>query len=351
MATGGAAEYLLSFGPPDTIAVTLRDSSGPPSIVQLALDLPVHFPSGSIPVPGVEGSRSALKLSRCQTACIAIHQGECLDFSIWHGSSQRHKQACRIYLICLVTYLETFFGPSEQLQTSSCIAYTLVTAEPNYEASISSSTPLGPIEILVVDHYETSPEQLGLLSGCPGHSAARKQILVMTGTEAAINIISQHREIKFAYHVASINHDWSQRTNAVYGCIDLDMEPDEDGLPDLAPRNQERGLTKTTIAFSSGPYQVLYSDPFLKAALLWCTASAAHTSVKIVCGHGLQEVTDSLVSLPASARERLQSAQDIMGLLRSIPKKTKRLATFQWMIDQLAVPTMHLKSFHDVTPQ
>ncbi|KAI0453025.1 poly glycohydrolase-domain-containing protein [Xylaria acuta] len=397
----------------DTIAVTLRGSSGPagdyqllksfvsnlqpsffsnywPVIVRLALDLPRHFPSGSLQVLGAEGSPS-LKLSRDQTACLVVHQFLCtlrapvwredfFDFSIWYASGQRHEQACRIYLACLFTYLDTFLRTPELAPEDYDINYTLVTAEPDFAAIGSSSVPLCPIEIVAVDNYQTCPAQLGLPSGAAvvsanryvgfGQSATQEevhvgsspevfpavlvtppleknQVLVVRGAKAVLNITGQRREIKAAAHEVGGPVDWCQRTMLFMDALELDVESDENGLPDLAPNNLTRDLNKAAIAFSSGSFEVVYSplwgcgafggDPFVKAVLLWCAASAAHTSLKIICDRESQEVAFNLNSLIAATTKRLGTTHDLIELLQSIPRKTARLATFDCMMERLSL--------------
>ncbi|KAI0505731.1 poly glycohydrolase-domain-containing protein [Xylaria bambusicola] len=396
----------------DTIAVTLRGSSGPagdygflksfistlepaffgtywPLIVQFALELPEHFPSGILPVLGAEGTTSTLELSRRQTACLVVHQFLCtlcppawreeyFDFSIWYASGQRHEQACRIYLTCLLTYLGTFLSTSDQQQDDCHVTYTLVTAEADFTTVGSSQAPLSPIEITLVDNYETSPAQLGLPSGAAvvsanrfigfGQSAtqeevhvgsspascpavlitpplAKNQVLVVRGAEAVLSITGQRRNITAIPQDTIISTEWRARTMLFMDALELDVESDASGLPDLVPENLTREVNKAAIAFSSGMYEVICSplwgcgafggDPYVKVALLWCAASAAHTSLKIICDREAREIVSSLTRLVTAVRGRLVTAQDLMGLLRSIPRNTARLQTLDWMVERL----------------
>ncbi|KAJ8111664.1 hypothetical protein ONZ43_g5566 [Nemania bipapillata] len=332
----------------DTIAVTLREGSGPagdyqllksfisssqsaffdthwPLIVQLALELPQHFPSGSLQVLGNEDSCATLKLSKRQAACLVVHQFLCtlrapawredfFDFGIWYGSSQRHDEACKIYLTCLFTYLETFLPTAKQPQDDWYITYTLVTAKPDYAALGVLPVSLSGIEMVIVDNYQTCPKQLGLPSGASvvaanryigfGQSATQEevhvgsspeacpavlitpplqdnQVLVVRGAEAMLNITGQRREIKAVANDVETSVDWRRRTMLFMDALELDLESDENGLPDLAPENLTREVNKAATAFSSGLYEVIYSplwgcgafggDPFVKVALLWNT--------------------------------------------------------------------------------
>ncbi|TGJ88539.1 hypothetical protein E0Z10_g181 [Xylaria hypoxylon] len=316
----------------DTIAVTLRESPGPagdyqllkffisglqpaffdtywPLIVQLALELPQHFPSGSLQVLGAE---------------------------------------------------EALLLASKEWVDDWYITYTLVTAGPHHTALGSSPVPLSPIEIEIVESYQTCPVQLGLPSGAAvvsanryigfGQSATQEevhagsspetcpavlitpplgknQVLVIRGAEAVLNITGQRREIKAIAQDVGVSVDWRQRTMLFMDALELDIEDDEDGLPDLTPENLTREVDKAAIAFSSGVYEVVCSplwgcgafggDPFVKVALLWCAASVAHTSLKIICDSGLQEIVSSLNILVAAVRRRLETAQDLIELLRT----------------------------------
>lgn len=176
----------------------------------------------------------------------------------------------------------------------------------------SSPISLSPIEITVVDSYQTNPEQLGLPSGAAvvsahryigfGQSAAQEevhvgsspeacpavlvtpplgpsQVLVIRGAKAVMNITGQRRDIKaMAQDTKQGRVDWRQRTMLFMDALELDVEDDESGLPDLKPDHLAREINKAAIAFSSGPYDVVWSplwgcgafggDPFVKVALL-----------------------------------------------------------------------------------
>ncbi|KAI1196707.1 poly glycohydrolase-domain-containing protein [Nemania serpens] len=397
----------------DTIAVTLRDTSGPagdyellksfigtsqpeffdrywPSIVQLALELPQHFPHGSLPILGTGHSQSTLKLSSRQAASLVVHQFLCtlrapvwredfFDFSIWYGSGQRHQEACRIYLTCLFTYLEAFLPTIEKSQEDRYITYTLMTTDPGRAVLGPSPISLSPIEITVVDSYQTNPEQLGLPSGAAvvsahryigfGQSATQEevhvgsspeacpavlvtpplrenQVLVIRGAKAVMNITGQRREIRvMAQDDKEGRVDWRQRTMLFMDALELDVEDDETGLPDLKPDHLTREIDKAVIAFSSGPYDVIWSpiwgcgafggDPFVKVALLWCAASLACAPLKISCDRESAELPYSLQRLVVEIKRRMGTAQDLLALLRSIPRQTARLKTLDRMMEQL----------------
>ncbi|KAF2964487.1 hypothetical protein GQX73_g9087 [Xylaria multiplex] len=400
----------------DTIAVTLRGSSGQagdyqflksfvrdfqpaffdtywPLIVQLALELPHHFPRGSLQVLGAESSPSTLKLRRRQVVCLIVHQFLCtlsapvwreefFDFSIWYGPDQRHEQACRIYLTCFFTYLGAFLPTSKKWDDDWYITYTLVNAESDYTALGLSPVVLNTIEIVVTESYQTCPVQLGLPSGaavvsanryigfgqsatqeevhvgsspeaCPAVLVApplgRNQVVVVRGAEAMFNITGRRRGIEAIAQDVGVSVDWRQRTMLFMDALELNTADDENGLPDLIPQNLTRELNKATIAFSSGAYEVVHSplwgcgafggDPFVKVALLWCAASIANTPLKIICDSGLQEIASSLKILVGGVERRLETVQDLLELLLSIPRKTMKLATLDWMVGRLALLT------------
>ncbi|TRX92375.1 hypothetical protein FHL15_006761 [Xylaria flabelliformis] len=208
----------------------------------------------------------------------------------------------------------------------------------------SSPVPLCPIEVVAVDNYQTCPTQLGMPSGAAvvsvnrfvgfGQSATQEELLIVKGVEAVLNIIGKRRGIKIAAQEVGGSVDWRQRAMLFMDASELDVESDENGLPDLAPQNLIRDLNKAMIAFCSGSYEVIYSplwgcgafggDPFVKLVLLWCAASVAHTSLKIICGRDAQEITLNLNNLISAARKRHETAQGLNGLLLSIPQKTAR---------------------------
>ncbi len=396
----------------ETIAVTLRGNSEPagdyhllksfisdslpeffnthwPSIIQLARDLPRQFPSSSLPVLGLEASGSTLRLSRRQTACLLVHQFLCtlrppvwrenyFDFSIWYASGQRHEQACRTYLTCFFTYLETFDSQPKGPPDDWFVTYTLVTSEKDYAALSSSSVPLGSIEIAFVDSYQTNATQLGLPSGAAvvaanryigfGQSATQEevhvgsspeacpavlitpplesnQVLVVRGAQSVLNIIGERRNITAAAQEVGKSPDWRQRAMLFMDALELDAAANETGLPDLVPENLSREINKAAIAFSSGVYDVVFApqwgcgafggDPFVKMMLLWCAASIAKTPLKILCDQGSREVASSLNSLISAAKGRLKTAQELVSLLQSIPRRTARLATIDRMMELL----------------
>ncbi|KAI1326746.1 hypothetical protein F5Y16DRAFT_410701 [Xylariaceae sp. FL0255] len=401
----------------ETIAVTLRETSEPagdygllksfidehltqtffkevwPQLVQFALELPQHFPSGSLPVLQTDASTrphpsvSALSLNRRQTACLVAHQflctlrapswrDECSDFSIWYGSNQRHEEACRIYLSCLFTYLERQLSePPQSTKSQHNIIYSLHRTGPTSKALASgaSEKPLAPIEIEITDRYETSPLHLGLPGGAAvvsgnrhigfGQSATQEEIvvgsspeacpavLVIRGTEAVRNVVGQCREIRVVPQSTVAEEegtDWSRRTMLFMDALEIDnlSASDTEGvLPDLVPAHIDRELIKAMTAFSSGVYEVVNAplwgcgafggDPFVKVMLMWCAASAVgkhRAKLRILCDVASRGVAEDLGRLMGRVTERLGSAQQLLGLVRSIPGETERLATYGVMM-------------------
>jgi poly(ADP-ribose) glycohydrolase len=357
-----------------------------PFIVELALELPSLFPGGRL---RVLGAIPTLDLTKRQTACLVAHQFLCtlrapdwredfFDFSIWYGSAQRHEEACRIYLTCLFTYLDIVRHAAKDSNSKLFISYRLVTAESGYEAMAVSPAPLGPVEVVLTNTFRTCPEHLGLPSGAAvvaanryvgfGQSATQEevhvgsspeacpavlitpplgsnQVLVVKSAEAVLNIVGQRRDIKATPQSNTVSVDWSQRTMLFMDALELDGESDNRGLPDLAPGNLLREVNKAAIAFSSSAYDVVYSplwgcgafggDPFVKVLLLWCAASVASVPLRIICDSESEEIAKCLDHLIEAVKKRLETAQDVMCLLESMPRDIKRLATFRYMIDQL----------------
>ncbi|KAK5626506.1 hypothetical protein RRF57_002221 [Xylaria bambusicola] len=129
------------------------------------------------------------------------------------------------------------------------------------------------------------------------------------------------------------------------GALELDAESNENGLPDLSPENLTREVNKAAIAFSLGVYEGIYGplwgcgafdgDPYVKVALLWCAASVARISLKIIFDREAYEIVTSLNRLMTAVRGRLATVQDLMDLVRSIPRNTARLRTLEWMVERL----------------
>ncbi|KAI1880943.1 hypothetical protein JX265_001183 [Neoarthrinium moseri] len=398
----------------DTIAVLLRQSSGPagdfvllrdflsshhevffgecwPSIVEAALEMPLLFPQGRLPLLQREVSTQHLSLTKKQVSCLVAHQflctlpqpqwrDECYDFSIWYSNHQRHPQACRIYLTSLMEYFKTLRDDivlSLSLSENWEVSYHL-------HAGASLELPrldcrLCPVEVALVNNYDTTPDSLGLPDGAAvvsankfigfGQSATQEeihvgvtpeacpavlftppleddQILVVKGASAILNVVGQRRDLRIGDILprqldASI---WQERVMLFMDALELDLASDEDGLPDLRPECIDRELRKAYLSFYSGRYHNVISpfwgcgafggDPGVKMLLLWCAASLAQTSLKIVCDEQLHGTGRDLKKAIGILREQCGTVEGVLRMVRSMPKHLKRLETLSWIISE-----------------
>jgi poly(ADP-ribose) glycohydrolase len=230
------------------------------------------------------------------------------------------------------------------------------------------------LEIVGVGDYDTSPEQLGLPSGAAvvsanrfigfGQSATQEevhvgsspeacpavlltpplgddQVLVVKGAEAMVNIVGQRRNI----HVEPFPEtdkptDRSSRTMLFMDALEIDMQPDEDGLPDLKPANLDREIRKATLAFSSSQYGTVNcplwgcgsfgGDPYVKVVALWCAASMSNIKLRILCDDTQLEIASNLRKLVIQhdSKHNVRSMRELLGRL---PQNLKRFETFQWI--------------------
>lgn len=400
----------------ETLAVTLRNTSGPagdygllkafaaahstvffdtcwPAVAALALELPLLFPEGALPVLQGNDAIQYLSLSRRQAACLVAHQflctlrapgwrDECYDFSIWYDSRQRHETACWSYLTSLLEYFKQLSSDADALRNEDedwKISYTLCTRESAEPPQLHCE--LCPIEVLLVEEYDTSPDSLGLPNGAAvvsanrfvgfGQSATQEeihvgispeacpavlvtppladdQVLVVRGAKAMINLIGQRRDIRICdsdtrQAASSVSATrWCERVMLFMDALELDLAADDATLPDLEPDNLHRELAKAYLAFSSTSCEAVTSplwgcgafggDPGVKALLLWCSASAASRSLRIICDEPLHGIGEELKSAIALIRGRYKSAHELFGLISQIPRHSRRLQTLSWLI-------------------
>ena len=108
-----------------------------PTCVQLALDMPTLFPSGSL--LHLSRESPAQQYSERQIACLVIHQFLCTldrpswmqhdgspDFHIWFGDDQPHPEAVHAYLVALFTFFHRI--ATDVPNSSYSISFTLQTA-------------------------------------------------------------------------------------------------------------------------------------------------------------------------------------------------------------------------------
>ncbi|GAB1310607.1 poly(ADP-ribose) glycohydrolase [Madurella fahalii] len=302
----------------DTISVTLRGTSHPasdyallheaiivnssqgeqgffrrvwPRLVDLALQMPVLFPEGYIPVLGREATR--LSFSRRQTACL-VYAGE---------EHQRQPSAVRAYLGALMGYFAEVVCEEGRVGTHKEeweVAYTLQSLTGDLADAFSGipgrGRPLGEVKVMVVERYDMSPASLGLPDGAVvvasnkfigfGQSATQEevhvgtspeacpavlvtpplrddQVLVVRGAQAMINVTGRGRDIRAEKMPVpnSSEKSWRHRTMLFMDALELDMVEHRDlVLPDLQPGNIDREVRKAYTAFASAGFEERRQD-------------------------------------------------------------------------------------------
>ncbi|UZP46212.1 hypothetical protein NXS19_014024 [Fusarium pseudograminearum] len=131
-----------------------------PRIRDVALDLPVYFPSGQLELLQAD---SPLRLSRGQVACLVAHQFLCSsvpqrnddgyqDLGIWYSSEQRHPIAVQMYLEALSTYFEGLPTAKDLLDDHQAGSDNLVSYEIHQSSQVSlTNARLRPVQIKYTD--------------------------------------------------------------------------------------------------------------------------------------------------------------------------------------------------------
>jgi poly(ADP-ribose) glycohydrolase len=147
-----------------------------PKIVELALQMPLYYPDGRLPVLH---AGQQLRLSRGQAACLVAHQFLCtvaapphrsefFDFRIWYRGRQRHPRAAEMYLTALLAYFDQLptcdklaaFSARELNLEGAGVIYSL--HEPP-ESLLSpgnlASIELAHIEVLHLAEHTSEPQE------------------------------------------------------------------------------------------------------------------------------------------------------------------------------------------------
>ena len=318
-----------------------------PGLVSLALSMPDLFPSHRILVC-ILGS-SQLVLSRRQVACLVIHQFLCTlvaprwqdnfqDIHTCNSLDQVHSSALNAYLKALFAYFDriadhTGFSPLAYDLTDWPISYAL---QSGHAGLPEGKAPLSALEVLNLSEASTALELLGLPDGAAVISAnkligfeqtgtqeethvgaspeaclavlvtpplADDQVMVVRGPEAMVSIVGYGREARYAelltLSASPLCHreKLARRTMLFMDALELDLESNDEGLPDLAPGNVQRELLKACVAFQSGrsrqePYSAIYTGYWgcgsfggnveVKALIQWCAASIAGCPLRFV---------------------------------------------------------------------
>ncbi|KAL2137269.1 hypothetical protein VTI74DRAFT_5000 [Chaetomium olivicolor] len=368
-----------------------------PRLVELALQMPVLFPAGALPVLG-RGGVDTLVLSRKQAACLVVHQflrtlvapewkseEEGLhDFGLWYGrEGQRQESAVKGYLAALMRYFEQVVCSHEGwLDGDWNVEYTLRSVrEEEFRGLLDGEgCPLVEVEVEVVERYDLSPESLGMPSGAVvvaanryigfGKSATQEevhvgtspeacpavlvtpplrddQVLVIRGAQAMLNMTGQRRDVRVEDMPFPGGGEgaWRQRTMLFMDALELDMVEPGDSLPDLRPENLVREIRKAYTAFSSGRFPVVRTglwgcgafcaDPGIKMLLMWLAASLADTKLVVVCDNTGQEFAEQFRFAIEMAGHVLQSTANLRQLLNQAPRHLVRGQTVSWVTEQL----------------
>lgn len=280
-----------------------------PILTRLALELPLLFPPGIIPM--LRQPTPSFVFSRRQVACIVIHQFLCTicppswmlsdgspDFHIWYTSAQPHARATNAYLYSLFTYFDRIASMSwmSELTASEWPISLTLRSFTSLSSLVSRFTPL---TIKAFSGISTDTSLLGLPSGaCAifsnkyvgfGTTGTQEemhigcspeafpavlcmpplqdgQVLVLSGVEAMIAMEGHGRDARLK-EVLTPDYDfdtirfsiWHRRTMVFMDALELDSHDTTHLVPDLLPGHVERELRKAYTAFSS-PYDTSYNE-------------------------------------------------------------------------------------------
>lgn len=402
----------------DTISVILRETSQPAGdyellidaiatsfdtaevffakvwsrIVDIALQMPVLFQNGRIPVLSRENY--SLPFSRRQIACLVVHQflrtlslppfrddDGTHDFGIWYSSQQRHPVAVRGYLRALMLY----FGDvlcDEKTMDGWVVEYSLHSLPENYDEISAQDRPLSELKVVVVETYDTLPGSLGVGDGDGqavvisanrvvgfGQSATQEevhvgispeacpivlftpplgdeQVLKVRGAQAMVNVVGKGRDIIVGSMLdppQGGDATWKFRTMLFMDALELDLVNDG-RLADLDPGNMEREIAKAYTAFSSsldgtiseiktGPWGcgAFRGDPEVKMLLLWLASSMVGVNLTVVCDYELQTFARKLEEVGQTLKFTMLGTVSMRKLLMELPQALSRGQTLEWL--------------------
>ncbi|KPM42550.1 hypothetical protein AK830_g3990 [Neonectria ditissima] len=306
---GGDYGFLKEFLADDTFAAQDFFGSTWPNLRDIAVDLPVYFPTGQLDL--LEPGRP-LCLSRGQVACLVIHEFMCSavpqghdgwyqDFGIWYASGQRHPVAVQMYLTALFSYFASLPGAQALMSDHEatledprrCVTYTLHQQD---ETSLDG-VALGAVHVDYLDNYNAEshlPEVQGpngavVVSANKvvgfGQSATQEEIFIgiapeacpvvlvaphftnettitVCGARAMLSVTGQKRDVSWtvrptpprATDFASWARAWRGGCLVFMDALEMDMvETADETLPDLLPANIHRELRKAQTGFSAIP--------------------------------------------------------------------------------------------------
>ncbi|KAB8627265.1 hypothetical protein FH972_026098 [Carpinus fangiana] len=359
-----------------------------PTLVQMALKMPELFPGDCISILTTE--TPVLMFSREQVCCLVVHQFFCTlrapvwqdgyqDFDLWYSKEQPHDRAATIYLNSLLTY---FSRCATLVQDGDWkVSYSLRVLND------ADQRPhrLIPLEIVQVSEVSTCEDLVGLSgNACVvsanryvgfGQSATQEeifvgtcpeacpivlvtpplednQVLIVKGAEGMVETEGQRRDIRVVgpyrqYPDVELHQDkWRNRTMLFMDALELDLA-EGDGLADLLPANVRREKMKALNAFTSGEYGsvsvgfwgcgAFNGDAEVKMLILWCAASAAGTTLRVVCDEGQRKFGKKLEDVVGIVVQKAMTAQQLESIL--LLKEAGQLAKgemFSFLMDHMS---------------
>jgi poly(ADP-ribose) glycohydrolase len=366
-----------------------------PKIRDVALDLPMYFPSGQLELLRPD---SPLRLSRGQVACLVAHQFLCSsvpqrsddgyqDLGIWYSSEQRHPVAVRMYLEALFIYFESLPKAQDLLhnhRAGSDEPHSFVSYELHQSSQVSlANARLGPVQVKYMDVHTSDthhPHVQGkggavVVSSNKvigfGQSATQEEIFVgiapeaypvvlvaphladntvitVSGARAMVDARGQRRDIEWeARPVASFDNDpnsWQGGRLVFMDALEMDMleRSSSNGLPDLYPENIDREINKATNGFTSYKGDSIFTglwgcgafggDPGVKLMVLWLAAGTAAVELNVVLGPGEHHLGKELEKV-VTACDGL-TVNDVRELLLRVPEELRREGILGWIAEE-----------------
>ncbi|KAF9783067.1 hypothetical protein IL306_010101 [Fusarium sp. DS 682] len=368
-------------------------------ICDIALALPTYFPTGQLELLR---SGSLLDLSRGQAACLVVHQFLCSltpqrnddgyqDLGIWFSSEQRHPAAVKMYLEALFTYFESLPEASALLEdhqaTPNGVHNTVI-----YELHIGKPfslehAKLAPVHTTYLDAHTSdahNPEVQGeggaaVVSSNKvigfGQSATQEEIFVgiapeaypvvlvaphltddtvitVFGARAMVDMKGQRRDIEWKLRptpppkedLEGWKISWRGGRLVFMDALEMDMleHSENDGLPDLAPANIDREISKATNGFSSYQGDAIFTglwgcgafggDPGVKLVVLWLAAGAAGVKLHLMLGPGEHDLGRRLGEVVEACGHLI--ASNVRELLARVPRDLRREGILEWIANE-----------------
>lgn len=369
-----------------------------PRLVELALEMPVLFPSARLPILG-RGGTMEVALSRRQVGCLVVHmflrtllapgwkeETEGLhDFGVWYGSEgQRQVGAVRAYLGGVMAYFEEVVCGDRGgvVDDEWVVKYMLRSLEEEKFKGLLKKPGclLGDVQVEVVERFDLSPASLGVPGGAAvvsankyigfGQSATQEEVhvgsspeacpavlltpplgddevLIVRGAQAMVNIAGQRRDIRVEQ--MPVPDDgmtaWQDRTMLFMDALELDIAESGDRLPDLLPGNLCREIRKAYTAFETDGIEEIRTglwgcgafcgDPGIKMLILWLAASIVGVRLVVLSDTAGRSFVEDFRAVMKKARGVVRDTAGLWQLLGQAPASLARGATLGWIIQQL----------------